>query len=224
MALFGKGQGRSSPAGISDISVERIIALKQQGYDNNQIIQTLQRDGYSSTQIFNALNQADNSQTQPANQQGAGTQYDDFSGQGFQQQPAVAQPEQRQAMQQQQPAQQSSGAYNTEELVEAIIDEKWNDLVADINKIVEWKNTTESKIASMQQQVEDIKHEFDKLHEAILSKVGEYDQHILEVGTEVKAMEKVFSKVLPVFTKNVQDLNEITKKISAGSSSRKSRD
>ena len=43
--------------------------------------------------------------------------------------------------------------------------------------------------------------------------MGEYDKHIMEVGSEIKAMEKVFSKVLPTFTENVNELNNITKKI-----------
>ncbi|MCF7798931.1 hypothetical protein K9M74_03435 [Candidatus Woesearchaeota archaeon] len=97
-----------------------------------------------------------------------------------------------------------------EELIEAIIDEKWNDLVKDINKIIEWKNTADTRLASMDQQIKDLRNEFDKLHQAVIGKVGEYDQHILDVGAELKAMEKVFAKVLPVFTENVSELSRIT--------------
>ena len=102
------------------------------------------------------------------------------------------------------------GGSDTEEMVEAIIDEKWNDLLGDINKIVAWKEATEAKITKMEQQMNDLKDSFDKLQQAVVGKVGEYDQHILDVGAEVKAMEKVFSKVLPVFTDNVAELARIT--------------
>ncbi len=113
------------------------------------------------------------------------------------------------SMQQQPPAQQQFQTTN-EELIEAIIDEKWNDLVKDINKIIEWKNIADAKLISMTQQLKDMRGEFDKLHQSIIGKVGDYDQHILNVGAELKAMEKVFAKVLPVFTENVSELSRIT--------------
>lgn len=102
-----------------------------------------------------------------------------------------------------------------EELIEAIIDEKWNDLLGDINKIIDWKAIAESRLSSMDQEIKDLKAEFDKLHQAVVGKVGEYDKHILDVGAEIKAMEKVFAKVLPLFTENVSDLARITADLKA---------
>jgi len=102
---------------------------------------------------------------------------------------------------------------DTEELVEAIIDEKWNDLMSDINKVIEWKDDSESRITKMEQQVADMKDQLEQLHQAVVGKISEYDRHILDVGADVKAMEKVFSKVLPVFTDNVAELSRITARI-----------
>lgn len=98
---------------------------------------------------------------------------------------------------------------DNEEMIEAIIDEKWNDLMSDINKVIAWKESTESRISKMEQHIADLGSQFDKLHQAIIGKVGEYDQHILDVGAEVRAMEKVFSKVLPIFTDNVAELSRV---------------
>jgi len=103
-------------------------------------------------------------------------------------------------------------AATNEELIETIIEEKWNDLIKDINKIINWKNKTEEKVLKMEQQMKDLKDQFDELHRAVIGKIGDYDKNILNVGAEVKAMEKVFSNVLPVFVNNVKELNEITKK------------
>ena len=47
----------------------------------------------------------------------------------------------------------------------------------------------------------------------MLEKVGEYDKHIGDVGTEVKALEKVFQKVLPGFIENVSELSRITEEM-----------
>ena len=181
--------------------------MRARGFDNNQIVQALQRNGYSSTQIFDALNQADlvsgagmpgeppsfmSAQVPPSpsgmDGQDMGQDYGEGGGAGV------------------------TGVTNEEieELVESIIDEKWNELAKDINKIVEWKNDVDSRIAKIEQRIDSIKDDFDKLHQAIIGKVGDYDRNILEVGAEIKAMEKVFSKVLPIFTENVNDLNRIT--------------
>jgi len=97
-----------------------------------------------------------------------------------------------------------------EELIEAIIDEKWNDLLRDINKIIDWKNQTENKLVSITQEISDLRTEFDKLHQAIIGKIGDYDKNILDVGAEIQAMEKVFAKVLPLFTEKVSELSRIS--------------
>lgn len=98
-----------------------------------------------------------------------------------------------------------------EEIAEAIIDEKWEELIKNLNKISEWRDKTDATIAKLEQQFKDLKDNFDNLHKAIIGKIGEYDQNIINVGTEIKAMEKVFQKILPVFTENVNELSRITK-------------
>ena len=65
----------------------------------------------------------------------------------------------------------------------------------------------------MQEQFKNLKDQFDKLHTAILEKVGEYDKHITDVGTEVQALERVFQKILPGFLENVNELGRITEKL-----------
>lgn len=98
-----------------------------------------------------------------------------------------------------------------EELIEAIIEEKWEELLKDLSKLAEWKNTMTHKVLILEQKFEDLRREFDKVHSVIISKVDDYDKNISNVGAEIKAMEKVFSKVLPLFTENVAELAKITK-------------
>lgn len=103
-----------------------------------------------------------------------------------------------------------------EELVETIIEEKWEELLRDVNKIVNWKNKVESRVSEIEMRLDHLKESFSDLQKAIVGKVGEYDKHIMEVGSEIKAMERVFSKVLPTFTENVNELSNITNKIKEG--------
>ena len=198
---------KSDLAAGPDVPISQVSAMRQQGYSNNQIIQTLQRDGYNSSQIFDAISQSEMAAGQPGmDQMNMQTQ------QLGQQLPPM------QSSMQQQPMQMQSmpmGGLQTspEELVEAIIDEKWNELVKDINKVIEWKQKADSKLAAMEQQMTDMQQQFDKLHQAIIGRVGDYDKHILEVSTQLVAMEKVFGKVLPTFIDNVSELNAITQRI-----------
>ncbi|HLC95899.1 MAG TPA: hypothetical protein VJH97_01085 [Candidatus Nanoarchaeia archaeon] len=138
-----------------------------------------------------------------------------YPSQGYpQQQPYDPYAPQQQPMQQvqQQPEPQPVDHERIEEVAEAIIDEKWNDLLKDINKMVEWKERAESRIVRIEQDIENLKSNFDSLHKGILGKISEYDENLTNVGTEIKAMEKVFQKILPTLTDNVNKLSRLTKR------------
>ena len=51
----------------------------------------------------------------------------------------------------------------------------------------------------------------DSLTKGMVSKISSYDQNIVDVGVEIKAMEKVFQKVLPNLTESVNKLERMTK-------------
>ena len=212
--------------------IEQAWALRQQGLSNNQIVEAMQRAGYQTQQILDSLNQADlREQTrQPFNQTG-----DQMQGNNPQNQPGapgvpMGPPPTGMAFQDQSggqvpmtsmPDDPNSGLNDysagtddrVEELVEAIIDEKWKDVADNLNRIIDWKEKTEVRITEIETKLQGMKDDFDKLHTAILEKVGEYDKHIMDVGTEVQALEKVFQKVLPGFIENVSELSRITDKL-----------
>lgn len=205
-----------APAGLP---VDQVLAMRQQGYTNNQIIQALQRDGFTSQQVFDAIKQADLSTT-------VGAPIADVAG-GISPPEGMLPPVEAPLMGQPgemlppmgpppmgpppmgAPAEQLD-TERIEQIAEAIIDEKWEEFVKNINKLIEWKDTVESRIQGIEEGMEKVKNDFDKLHTGILGKIGEYDQNILNVGTEIKAMEKVFQKILPSLTDNVNKLSRIT--------------
>jgi len=205
---------KSDLATGQDIPLNQVMSMKQQGYSNNQIIQTLQRDGYNSGQIFDAISQSEMASAGPA-----GDSMNPQTQQLGQQLPPImsmnTDPQPMQSMQSmpQIPVPMNNLQTSPEELIEAIIEEKWNELVKDVNKVIEWKQRADSKLISMEQQMTSIQLQLDKLSQAIIGKVGDYDKHILEVSTQLQAMEKVFGKVLPTFIDNVSELNAITQRI-----------
>ena len=228
MGLFGKKEERapvSGPQGgmnqpnsgmYGDIPTGSVRNMRQQGMTNNQIIQELQNQGYNSQQIFDAMNVSE-----PNNRSGGpidmGEMPDmppmdqsDMGGGPMQgPEPSMPSPARMNPMEDQM---MGGERERIEEMAEAIIDEKWEELVKSINKIIEWKEKMESRITQIEQELKDTKLSFDQLHNSIIGKINEYDQNIINVGTEVKAMGKVFEKVMPTFTENISELKRIVNK------------
>jgi len=185
--------------------VEQVMMMKQQGYTNNQIVQALQSQGYNNSQIYEALNQTNLS----ANFQNPEMGMPDY-GQSYEQyqQP---QPSPAQSFQQSREQAPTLDEERIQEIAEAIIDEKWDEFAGDIRKVIEWKDKSEDRIAKIEQQLVDLRISIDNLTKSIMSKISSYDQNITDVGTEMKAMEKVFQKVLPTLTESVNKLDRMTK-------------
>jgi hypothetical protein len=212
-------------ADTSITPINEVLQLRAQGLTNAQIIDFLQREGYNSDQIFDALSQAD---VKSSLQQSPPLENFNVQNPMAAEQPQVFQQQIQQSQQQNQQEEEygyggfsqyaqptilDSETEKIEQIAEAIIDEKWNDLVESINKVIDWKNKMEARIVKIEQQLNDLKQMYSELQKGILEKVGEYDQHILDVGTEIKAMEEVFKKIMPSFTQNVNELSSIVKNL-----------
>ena len=196
---------------IQSSPIEQVLMMKQQNYTNNQIVQTLQSQGYTTDQIFDAINQAGLSGGfEPAPQQQEETGMSDY-GQSYQQYPQPQYQPIQTPSEIQTPV--SIDEERIQEVAEAIIDEKWQDLAKDIRRVIEWKERSEDRIAKIEQQILDLRLSIDNLTKGIMSKVTSYDQNIVDVGTEVKAMEKVFQKILPSLTESVKKLDRMTKDV-----------
>jgi hypothetical protein len=201
MALFGKKTETVS------IPTDQVIKLRQQGLSDDQIVQTLQKDGFKSHQIFEAMNQAEvkgmvapsslEDQPEPENPM----------------HPPAAPPRHGIVPQPELPPEAKMSVDRIEEIAEAIIDEKWNELVVNVNKIVDWKEEIDKKIASIDTKMHDISARFERIQSSMMGKIEEYDKTMTDVGTDVKALTKVFQKVLPGFIENVGELSRITDKM-----------
>ena len=81
-----------------------------------------------------------------------------------------------------------------------------------VNKIIEWKDSAEERLAKIEDDIENLKNRFSELHTGVLGKISEYDKGIRDVGTDIKAMQEVFKKTLPKFTENVAALEKLAKR------------
>ena len=96
-----------------------------------------------------------------------------------------------------------------DQIAEAIIDEKWKQLKQYIEKIVDWKGKVETRIIAIEQNQKNLGEQIIGLQKSLVDKVQTYDRHITDVGTEIKAMEKVFQKIIPSLTENVNELSSV---------------
>lgn len=173
-------------APLTEVPIDQVLNMQSQGLSNNQIIQTLQRQGIQPTQIYDALAQAEAKRSiEPMMP------------------PETPEEMPKTEMRPQHP--------ESEAIVEQIIEEKWHELQKDVAKVNEWKELIGSRMDKLEQNVTDLRSDLDGLHKAVVARVGDYDKTLLDVGTEIKAMEKVFQKVLPELTGNIQELSRITK-------------
>jgi len=192
--------------------LEQVMMMHEQGYTNPQIVQTLQGMGFSSQQIYDAISHASLAENAPQAQQ---------SQNPFDQMPPQQDPSYQPNFSQGPPPQQSYQTFSQkepqidderiQEVAEAIIEEKWDALIKDIKKVAEWKERTDERISKIEQQLIDMRMAIDSLTKNMMARISAYDQNIVDVGTEIKAMEKVFQKVLPSLTENVNKLDRMTK-------------
>ncbi|RME54181.1 hypothetical protein D6777_04615 [Candidatus Woesearchaeota archaeon] len=116
---------------------------------------------------------------------------------------------------QQQPVMPSS-SFNYDDIqsiVEEIIDEKWRELMASVGDITTWKAQMADETEAIKQEILRIQNRFDNLQAAVLGKVDEYSKGITEIGSEMKALEKVFEKILEPLSSNIKELASITEKL-----------
>ena len=204
----------SIPASPKGTPTEQVLSMQQQGMSQEQIVQNLKNQGYNSSQIFDAMNQASakGGVGAPAPPGPGGPPPPPPPGGGAMPPP----PPPGGAMMPAPGAPAEAGGERFEEIAESIVDEKFKEFEEEFKKVKAKQDANSEIIAKLQQSVTDLKSGMDNLHKAIVSKIGEYDQNLLSVGTEIKAMEKVFSKVLPTFTENINELARVTNKMKGG--------
>lgn len=168
-----------------ELPVQAVLDMREKGYDNNKIIQELQTQGYDSSSIFDALNHADME--------------------------AMSEDDDMDFMEDSTSKSEKDTSVTDEELIEQVIQEKWDDLVSDLEQIADWKADTDNQLERIQGRMDSIEKQMSQVQDALTDKLGEYDSTMKEVGSDVKAMEDVFSDVLPEFKENVAQLQDVVK-------------
>lgn len=124
---------------------------------------------------------------------------------------ALAQAEAKKSVEPMRQPEYAEPSESVESVAEQVVDEKMQEFHRHFTKLNEWKDKVDSRLDKFEQEMQDLRADLEGLHKAIVDRVSDYDKTLTDVGTEIKAMEKVFQKVLPELTSNVQELSRITK-------------
>lgn len=186
---------------------EQVMQLRTQGLTDDLIISELGKNGIPPAQIQTEISRMDLSEPQ-AGPSGGMPPQDTMM-------PSMPSSPGSLSMPSMGPSASSGsdgGLYERmEEITESLIDEKWDELIGEVKKILDWKNKVEERQSKIEGDVSKLKEDFKVLHEGVLGKLEQYDDRMKDVGTELKAVGKVFKDVIPQFVENVKELGHITK-------------
>jgi len=100
-----------------------------------------------------------------------------------------------------------------EELVESVVEEKWRSFMESFGDIALWKERVRIELSSIKQEVIRLQNKYENLQKAVLGRIQTYDKNIVDVGSEIKALEQVFQRILNPLTSNIKELSRITEEL-----------
>ncbi|MDP3918716.1 MAG: hypothetical protein Q8Q35_02315 [Nanoarchaeota archaeon] len=203
---------------VSEIPIQEALELINRGLSNEEITRKLEAKGFNLQQISDAISQANIKKGVEGNMPEQNMQESSMNQEiplpKQEHQIAVGQPVQEQAYQQQQayyPQQQSAPNYaDTQAIVEQIIEEKWRALMKDVGDISVFKARVSDDMEAVKQELIRTQRRLEDLQVAVMGKVKDYHTGVSQIGSDMKALEQVFSKILEPLTMNIKELGRIT--------------
>lgn len=227
MALFRK---KTQPEDV--VPVREVIALRQRGLPNEDIVKYLKKKGYSIAQIRDAITQVDiktravgKTQEAPAPPPLPGMpptmpMPKPIEAPEIKEVPEVTPPiPEVSPPPVREPAPPEPTMLGSEEqverierILEQIIEEKWREASDRFRKLSAWRSKTDEKINLLDERVKELSSRLDSLNKLLMGKVEEYSETMEDVGTEIKALEKVMGNIVPSLSESVKELRGLTEK------------
>lgn len=83
------------------------------------------------------------------------------------------------------------------EIAEQIVAEKMSDLRKNIEKVIDFRTSSESKIQFIDERLKRLEKVIDTLQSSVLRKVGDYVTNVEDIKREIVETQKTFSKLVP---------------------------
>lgn len=204
----------------TEIPVNETLALLNKGLKREEITRSLEAKGYSLQQISDALNQAEIKQGvkgMPGQQMQESVMDQDLDiPLPDQAEASQAAPQQQQYSSYQQPQYQAAPSVNYDQiqvLVEQIVEEKWKDMMRSVGDIPVFKARVSDDMEAVKQELMRTQKRLEDLQMAVMGKVKEYNDSVMGIGNDMKALEQVFSKIMEPLVNNVKELDRITQEL-----------
>lgn len=84
-----------------------------------------------------------------------------------------------------------------------------------------WKSRVETEITAIKQEILRMQGSFQNLQNAIAGKLNDYNQNIINVNSEMKALEGVLQKIIEPLSQNIKELNRISNDLKSASKNKK---
>jgi len=211
---------------MDQIPVNEVLEMLRLGKNNQEISSSLEQRGYSLQQISDAINQADIKLGVEGNMPPSGMQPSAMdndipipNGEPYGQQQSTQQSAQQnnyypesnyQPSNYQLPQQQQgTGLEDIHAIVEEVVEEKWKDFIKNVGNIAVWKVRMADDLDATKQELVRTQRRLEELQVAVLGKVKDYNESIVEIGSDMKALENVFKKILEPLTENIKELKSV---------------
>ncbi len=194
---------------------EKIKEMRKKGVDNSRIIEELKNQGNSNSDIYNSLDKEGSSigsnLEPPSPSREMNSSEINFS--------PIEEEEPIEEFQM--PTSYSSTPTNIpkrqsieeiEEIAEAVVEEKIQELSSLIGDINIWKEQVNSEMSAIKQEVLRIRNQLENLQATTIGKVDVYNKSLVTMSTEIRALSKVMEKIMEPLTTNVKELSRITEK------------
>lgn len=99
-----------------------------------------------------------------------------------------------------------------EEVAEVIIAERWQKLTKELEEIKKIQEDFSASLSGLTERLGILEKRVDAVINQVLGKVEEYGKGISDVSTELKAIQKMFNTLMPTFTENIKELQELVEK------------
>jgi len=196
------------------LPVNEVLELLKQNKSNEEITTSLEQKGFNLQQVSDAIGQAKIKMGVEGNMPPSGMEESSVASDDIpipDQAPAEqAEPQYEQPQYQQMPQQQGMGYNDMQALVEEVVEEKWREFIKDVGDVAVWKARVADDMEATKQELVRTQRRLEDLQNAVLGKVKDYNQSVLDISRDMKALEKVFGKILEPLTANIKDLQQVT--------------
>lgn len=224
--FFGsKNQPEKGPKlGRGLVPTDKVKNLSEKGFSEPEIIDVLRKEGYSSEEIDSALTQAlkigitgdsEFEMEKPptlkelqATEQSFQSPLQQEMLQEFQQ-PTNQMPQMPEQSMQFQQNYYPQEDYNTEELIESIVQERMGELDKKLTDFRAKYINLERKMSDLHNQLSVVSKSRGESEHAIISKIDSVRDNLVDMNAKVSSLEKAFKEALPALIESVRALTDL---------------